>query len=336
MKTRSRSTQTEPPMETLRNILQNRWPLNEVNRYAPTEEQCKELDRLNGRVAGERVMPTEAEGWRDCVAEHLEDQLFFQVRNENGGLQRKKDAFVRARVLVDFLEEGNFKRVTFLDGHGRFTFALLTILLENRTMRRRLRRKKLQLVVIDKNIVVHRWHRQFFPTDAVLCKEGDIYRSKVEDGDFLYFNFCRIGGEEGQKKFASFVRKHQAALPQILLSMSNRGIEYNAHYIPTTIQNQLRNYEITRKTDGKMFITLNLTRQTEAPAPGGEPDPDPQAQEEHESLPDFQTLKSMNMINIRKFAKNKNLKVKLNVGGRSGRTKLEIINDVWQALKQHI
>ena len=131
----------------------------------------------------------------ECSRKGLEDALFFRL--ENGGRQRKPvDMFQIAELVVSHLEKNvAINKKNYMDGHGRFTFALISTLLRSPTIIGRLL-DGLTLVVVDIDEDAHLWHTNFFPTDMVQCVCKNIYLQNPTVTDFFYFNYCGIGGRK--------------------------------------------------------------------------------------------------------------------------------------------
>ena len=195
--------------------------LKDKNRFLPTKRQCNALIDLNQLQANGRVMPRSATQWQS-VAKGLEDALFFQL--ENGGIERKEDMFQRAELIVSHLEKNvAINKFFYMDGHGRFTFALIDTLLRSPKMIGRL--DGLNLVVVDINEDAHLWHTEFFPTDMVQCVCEDIYKQNPTVTDFFYFNYCGIGGRKGQLALINFINANVVIFARFLVSMSTKGNE---------------------------------------------------------------------------------------------------------------
>ena len=94
--------------------------------------------------------------------------------------------FQIAELVVSHLEKNvAINKKNYMDGHGRFTFALISTLLRSKTIIGRLL-DGLTLVVVDIDEDAHLWHTNFFPTDMVQCVCKNIYLQNPTVTDFFY------------------------------------------------------------------------------------------------------------------------------------------------------
>jgi len=235
------------------------------NRFMPTKAQNDKLREINEESAArdddEPAMHTRSwQEWSRFVRVHLRKVLYFQ--HENGGRQREADMKERARVVVTLVEENdNIDTICFMDGHGRFLFALLEALMKLPLTRR----NTLKLKVVDIDEQVHAWHTLFFPAD-VQCELADIYAMSPSSrgaNNLIYFNFCGIGGKSGIDTLARFVCSEKFAGEQFLLSLSTRG---NWTIKPKVLlQAKLgQTFLGTQMTAGEKFITIQYRRAVQA------------------------------------------------------------------------
>jgi hypothetical protein len=173
----------------------------------------------------------------------------------------------RAKILVRMLEVDQKKTsVTLMDGHGRFLYCFLEVLLRSKSERVR----NIEIIVVEKDDFVHQWHELFFPQDVKKVK-GDIFKQtdRCSESNLFYFNFCGIGGEKGRLRLINFLNS-QVYSPGddcCLVSFSSRKNQGTTHDLFPP--DQARKYLIEKMTLKMNYLTYKFSRNDE---PELEPD----------------------------------------------------------------
>lgn len=257
MKTRSNDTRSSSFPEELGNILRDGKNFQNDNRLMPNKEARRQLRTILKKYNLSLNTLTRKE-WYNLISEKdILESLFLDL--ENGMKQKLEDQHERARILVQILEnDPNKTSVTILDGHGRFLYCLLKELRKSKKSRVR----NIQIIVVDQDPDVHKWHCIFFPKD-VDCFEGNIFDQKTLccQSNFFYFNFCGIGGKKGIRTFLILnSQEYNSGEDCCLVSFSHRG-----HKCTKTIEdifppNQSKRYDIEKVTVKNNFLTYRFTR----------------------------------------------------------------------------
>jgi hypothetical protein len=175
--------------------------------------------------------------------------LYFGL--ENGGRQRLESVRERAKILVNMIRMNlNITKITIMDGHGRFLFALLEALFKTKDDRL----MNIDITVVDIDRSVHQWHELFFPAD-IRSVHSDIYdyQKRAQEDTLTYFNFCGIGGKTGLERFLA--KLHSSCL----LSFSTRGYKGERsvdRFFPTHLR---RGFQFETVTSELKFMTISIT-----------------------------------------------------------------------------
>ena len=83
-----------------------------------------------------------------------------------------------------------------MDGHGRFVLTLIDKLGDLAD--------KIKIVVVEIDPIVHKWHQLLF-SSKIECIHSNIYNFRPTQTNYIYMNFCGIGGANGQKMLAHYL-----------------------------------------------------------------------------------------------------------------------------------
>jgi hypothetical protein len=160
-----------------------------ANPLQPTQTQVNKLEtRKNIHLFLHSLTPSE---WSQTMLKYK--NLFFHKTAQN----KISDQEDRADIIVKEIKSNKLiQTIILMDGHGRFVLTLLNKLGDLAD--------KIKILVVEIDPIVHRWHQLLFPksVESVL---GNIYDFRPTQNNYIYINFCGIGGANGQKYLADYL-----------------------------------------------------------------------------------------------------------------------------------
>lgn len=168
----------------------------------PNENDCKNLAQFNQKKTVKAFKSMSIEEWllNKFIIEHLSNS------------KHRKDLEKRAEKLVDWIIRTGKREITYMDGHGRFTYHLLKLLHEESKKNKTLNINTMIFNVVDIESNVIDWHHDFFPVNFVSIPM-DIFEARIMYGSisFVYMNFCGLGGQatEAEKELIKAIKDVQ-------------------------------------------------------------------------------------------------------------------------------
>jgi len=139
-------------------------------------------------------------GWAKKNIHILDEAL-----NPKGREAIRKDQAVRAKTIVEYMQQNSLTHLVLLDGPGRMTARIIIELHKADILR------DTKITLVEKEITTHEYHKQYLPSDIQKIN-GDImtYRRRFSNNTMVYLNFCSIGSivdEIGESKFIAYLEK---------------------------------------------------------------------------------------------------------------------------------
>ncbi len=221
--------------------------VNGKNPLQPSIEQVKKLESMeNINNFFQSLTP---KNWCEVV-EHYKSYLF-----DGKAYHKIADQELRAEFIVNHIESNpNIKKIITMDGHGRFIMTLLS------KLKNKLLIDKIQIVVVDIDPTVNKWHQLFFPKQ-IISIEGNIFNHKPDNETFVYMNFCGIGGLSGQKMlldYLSEIKSNTNNELNMMISVSTARVAkgscewINTNYRAKWLKPYSKTYKGKKISDGPM------------------------------------------------------------------------------------
>lgn len=117
------------------------------------------------------------------------------------GEKQYAEMMFRAEQFLDLAINMNKDRLVYMDGHGRLTYCLLSLI--------KSRKIDIKMTCIDVNRNMHNWHKYLLPK-RVICKRMNIFNIQGYETSAIYLNFCGIS--DNVQKTINFLLEHDCTM----------------------------------------------------------------------------------------------------------------------------
>jgi hypothetical protein len=228
----------------LKNLLTS---ISTRNLFNISDKDLQKMKQLFADYEGELgILQSVPKKWVEFFSEYLYPA--------EGYSHLRSNQMERAKIIIETAIQKGVKRIYYMDGHGRMTACLLKYLIKNE------RESQIGLIVVEKNPIIHRWHKKLFPDCITFC-EYDIlnimpFKSlKFRNESLVYLNFTGLHGQ-GRKIIRRLMNKHLALHIFISFSLRHNG-DSNAENIVFK-KNLTTNFDTQLINQQKHFVTYQV------------------------------------------------------------------------------